>query len=484
MAEFPRYQSKGQLTTQAPSVAAVGDTSGQILEQISKVGQTVQDIGLKWSNAVDTIQKTTSTANRKGQFLDLINEGQNDPNYNNLDDYLKRADKIVLDNQKGFSSKFAASQNLIEAQYDAKATKIQLENLYKKKIIDVGQTSAIKLIDNEISNPGPASKANIQKILNEQVSAGIFNHKDAYKIYNSSIKTIGEFDVANDPATEESQSAVLAELKKGENGKYADTPAEVRLDLIKASQQRIFNNNQTFKRDVQDSANIRSNDLIDKFASGEATIKDIEAEMAIPEESGGIKRAQLLTYQKGLLSGIKGDLDRMLREKTPDDEPTKRAKAIKSYLELIYNFVDNKTDQWKAKEMLAAAWEDGLINSKEQQTLNSLKQNLKDIEFNRSTNPIANSIKGLKDFLKLQANASDDDIARNIKTLLGDIQAGTPPGEAMHKILNREVRDRIPDIGNYPKTGKLKRDGSGNIIRVFPDGTYVDEPPNKTAPKQ
>jgi hypothetical protein len=34
---------------------------------------------------------------------------------------------------------------------------------------------------------------------------------------------------------------------------------------------------------------------------------------------------------------------------------------------------------------------------------------------------------------------------------------------------------RLPDIATYPKTGKLKRDANGLVIRVFPDGTYTDE---------
>jgi hypothetical protein len=482
MATFPRYNSKANLSTDAPSVNAASDTSGQMIEQAAKTVQSVQDTAIKWSNAVDTIQKTTASANFKMGMLDIKNRAENDPSYNNSEQYFKEIEKLKTDNLKGFSSRAAEAEARMDFDYEGKVGQIQIENLYKKKMIDVGQTSMLNLIDSEISNPTPSSKQNIQKLLSQQVAAGVIDHKAAYELYNKSIKTMGEFDVANDPSTEEGQSSVLAELRKGENGKYADTPADVRLDLIKASQQRIFNNNQTFKRDTQDSANMRSNDLIEKFAAGEATIKDIENEMAIPEESGGIKRAQLLSYQKALLSGVKGDLDRMLQEKTPDHkDPTQRSKAVRSYLDLVDDFIDNKSDQWKAKEMLATAYEDGIINSKEQKFLNSLKQNMKDLEFNRNTSPVAKAIKGLKEFLHVQANASDEDIARNIKTLVGDISFGTTPDEALRKILQKEVRERIPDISSYPKTGKLKRDGNGNIIRVFPDGTYTDESNSKAA---
>lgn len=477
MPDFPRYNSKAQITTQQPSVQAAAGTEGQILEKTAQVASNASETALKWSNTVDTIQKTTSSANFKSGMLDITQRAQADPNYNNSDQYYKEIEKLKMDNLKGFSSKTAQTQAAIEFGYEAKVGQIQIENLYKKKMIDVGQVSAMKLIDAEIGNPSDSSFANIQKILNAQVQGGIFSHEEAYKKYKESVRTIGEFDVSNDPSDQENQSTVLAELKKGDKGKYAEIPPDDRLSLIKASQQRIFNNNQTYKRDTQDASNARSNDLIDKIASGEASISDIESELSVPEESGGIKRTQLLTYQRALISGVKGDLDRMLQEKTPDKDPTKRAKAVRQYIDLIDNFVDEKIDQWKAKEMLATAYEDGIVNPKEQQFLNGLKQNLKDIEFNRSTSPVVAAIKGVKDFFGFQSNASDEDIARNIKTLIGDIQEGTTPDQALRRTLQKEVLSRIPDYASYPDTGKLKRDANGNVIRVFPDGSYTEENP-------
>lgn len=475
MPDFPRYQSKGDLTTQQPSVQAVTDNTGEVVAQAgAKVGGAIQENTLKWSNAVDTIQKTTSQANFKSGMLDIQQRAANDPNYNNSDQYVKEIEKLRADSLKGFSSKTAETEMAIDLDYESKVGQVSIDNLYKKKLIDVGQTSALKLIDGELSNPTDSSKINIQKIIDSQVKAGIFSTKDGYDLYNKSIKNLVEFDVANDTATEESQSAVLKELKKGENGKYADVPGDVRLDLIKATQQRIFNNNQTYKRDVADSQNLRSNALIDKFASGEATLRDIEAEESIPEESGGIKREQLYSYKKSMLSGIKGNLDRMLQEKTPDGDTTKRSKDVRKYLDLINNFLDNKVDQWKAKEILASSYADGIINEREQKFLNDMKQNLNDIEFNRSTSLANTVIKGVKDFLNFQSNASDEDIARNIKTLVGELAEGKDPEESGKKIISKEAMKFFPDYSSYPEQGKEKQDKNGNRFLVFPDGTIEE----------
>lgn len=474
MPDFPRYESKSQIVPRQTSLQAVEDTTGEILGQGAKIGQQVQETALKWQNAVDTIQKTTATANFKTGILDITNRASNDPDYNNSDQYFKEIENLKTSSLKGFSSKLAETEASLDLGYEAKVAQIQIGNLYKKKMIDVGQVNAIKLIDNEVSNPNEDSFENIKNILNKQVASGIFSHEDAYKKYKESIKTIGAYEVANDPADQESKSLVLAELRKGESGRFSEIPADDRLDLIKSSQQRIFNNNQTYKRDVQDASNQRSNDLIDKFASGEASIQDIESELAIPEESGGIKKSQLLIYKRAITSGIKNDLNRMLQEKTPDKEPTKRAQLVKQYNELIDNFIDDNTDQWKSKEMLAQAFEDGIVNSKEQQFLNGLKQNLKDIEFNRSTSPVVSAIKGVKDFFHYQSNSTDEQLASNIKSLVGEIQNGTSPDQALRMTIKKEILSRIPDYATYPDTGKLKRDSNGNVIRVFPDGTYED----------
>lgn len=479
MPDFPRYQSKGQLTTQQPSVQAAEDTSGEIISKVGEVGKVAQDATLRLSNAYDSMQKTQASLNfrkavaeEQSKFLSIPNPTAEDLNKTNA-----AIQKSKETNLRGFSSKTAETETAMNFDYQSQISSIQLNDYYQKKNLEKDYLNTQELIDLEISNPSNDTISNIKKITDGKKA--IYGEKEANKLYKDSVHTFGQFAVANDTADQEANSEVLAELKKGDKGKFSEIQPDDRLSLIKASQQRIFNNNQTYKRDVADSQNIRSNALIDKFAAGEATLKDIEAELAVPEESGGIKRTQLLTYQRALTSGIKGDLDRMLREKTPDKDPTKRAQSVKKYLDLIDNFIDNTSDQWKAKEMLAESFEDGIINSKEQQFLNGMKQNLKDIEFNRSTSLVASSIKGLKKFFGAQSNASDEDIARNIKTLVGDVSGGVQPDAALRKIIQKEVALKIPNLSSFPKTGVLRRDANGNVIRIFPDGSYVDEKPNK-----
>jgi len=99
---------------------------------------------------------------------------------------------------------------------------------------------------------------------------------------------------------------------------------------------------------------------------------------------------------------------------------------------------------------------------------------MKDISWNRSTNPIVSVIKNFKEFFKQQTNASDEEIALKVKQLVNGLSSGEEPQATVRLLLQKEVLERLPDIATYPKTGKIKYDGDGNAIRIFPDGTYEE----------
>ncbi len=234
MPDFPRVQSKGVLTTQAPSVQASEDTSGQVLSEVSKVGGAVQDASLKWINAVDTIQRTTAQANFKSGILDIQQRAQSDPNYNNSDQYFKEIEKLRRDSLKGFQSKTAETQTAIEFGYDAKVAQIQIDNLYKKKMIDVGQTSTMRMIDSEVNNPTDSSLTNIQNILNTQVQAGIFDHKDAYVLERKANDDLGVNRINKDLYQAQTPEEVDAVTQRITSGAYETGGVTIEPDKKKA----------------------------------------------------------------------------------------------------------------------------------------------------------------------------------------------------------------------------------------------------------
>jgi hypothetical protein len=225
------------------------------------------------------------------------------------------------------------------------------------------------------------------------------------------------------------------------------------------------------ERMITDSQETRHNELLDNLAKGKLTLTDIENEMQIPEDIGGLKKKILVNYQKAIQNGIQKDLNRMLTEKTPDKDPTARAKAVKQYVDLIDAFVNEDTDKWHAREKLAEAYTDGIINSQEAVFLNNLKTNLKNIEFNRNTGPINSAIKSLKSWMG-KNNASDEEITLRVKQLLGTLQQGQAnPQDAAKAIMQNHIYQKIPEAATLSPKGQLMMDAYGNKAIVYPDGT-------------
>lgn len=188
MPTFPSYESNRQLTTQQPSFLAPSSTEGQVIEKVGQAASAVPEAALKWSNAVDTIQTTTSQANFKSGVLDILQRAENDPDYNSSAKYLQEVEKLRADSLKGFSSKGAERNAAIELGYQAKVASIQLQNTFKKKIIDVGQASALKLLDLEAANPTKGYESRIASVLDQQIKDGVIGKEAAYKLQQEYMK--------------------------------------------------------------------------------------------------------------------------------------------------------------------------------------------------------------------------------------------------------------------------------------------------------
>ena len=203
--DYQRYDSKGDLTTRQPEAFVSKDTSGEVTQAYGKVGEVVSENTLKWSNAYDTIQKTVAQADFKAGMADILNRAANDPNSNNSDQYFKEIEKLKGESLKGFSSKYAETQMAVDLGYEAKVGSVQVQNLYKKKAIDVGQAKTLQLLDMTVQNPSADLEERIGGILKPQVDAGVIGQKDAYELQKKYVKE-GKYnsfliDLNSDPGT-------------------------------------------------------------------------------------------------------------------------------------------------------------------------------------------------------------------------------------------------------------------------------------------
>lgn len=485
---FPRYNSQAKATTQISKLdtrpqEVMREGTADKLDILGQAAGQVADITMKWAQAVDSMQETAVKSSIAVGLAQIKQDSLNDPEINNEKlqiDRMKKLRQAAMG--KGLQNKSLEQKLNIELDTQEQLAALEINNIYAKKKIDYTRNVTLpnviesyhQIKQSSVYNSPQWVKADtdLREEIEKQRVSGIIDYETAGKLYKQEQELGVKENIAKDTATEENQSQVLKDLRDTK-GRYAFLDSKQRLELIEDSQRRIFQNNQSFKRDITDLQNERTNNLINKVVSEGLTIADIETELAIPEEKGGMKRATLLTYQRAALRGIENDLNRILQEKTPDKNPTQRAIMVKKYNDLIDDFMDDKTDQWKAKELLAQAYADGIINPKEQQFLNNLKQGLKGIEWNRSTNPLVNIIKGTKEFLRKQSNATDEVIALRMKQLVGGIISGEDPLTASKKVMSDEIKSVFPDYATYPKEGRIKIDNaSGRQYKVYPDGSW------------
>lgn len=283
MPPFPRYQSKGQLTTQKPAVDAVANTDAQISETRAQMGQAVSENSLKWVNALDTIQKTTALANFKTGMADIQNRALNDPNYNNSEQYYSEIKKLKDDNLKGFSTKTAETEMALNFGYESQVGSIQVENIFKKKALDMGRASTLRLLDQESSNPSPNMESNISGILSAQIDKGIFSHEEGYKLEQDHIKA-GRYnaflaDVNTDPALAQ------ARLEKNEYGLDA-----LSLDKAKKYKVALTKKNEEFRKETQLAT---ANELAEKLVNNTLTPEDVQS----PLVAGTLDAERALNYE-------------------------------------------------------------------------------------------------------------------------------------------------------------------------------------------
>lgn len=280
MPDFPRYESKGQLTTQVPSAGAVQETGGQMMEQAGKVfGQTAETM-LKWGQALDTIQKTTSTANFKSGMADILNRAQNDPDYNNSAQYVQEMEKLKSQNLKGFQSKTAETETAIEFGYESKVGQIQLDNIYKKKVIDVGQASTLKIIDGEVNNPTFKSLGNIKKTLQAQVDAGVYSEEAAYRLYQKANDDIGVNRISKDlysAQTPEQVEQVSQNITSGVYEQYGVTiDPDKKKSLLEIADRAKINTEKRLQAQQVEAIAKNRVDKISQIASGQVPFENLD----------------------------------------------------------------------------------------------------------------------------------------------------------------------------------------------------------------
>lgn len=435
---YDRYESKATPTTQQPSAFAPEDNTGEAVQKIgAQTGEAIQAASVKWTNAVDTIQKTTAQANFKSGMLDITTRAANDPNNNNSDQYLKEIEKLKTDNLKGFASKTAETEMALNFGYESKVGQAQIQNIYKKKMIDVGQANSMKLIDMEVNNPTENSLPNIQAELNKQVSAGIFSHEAAYKMYQDSEQKVkfNTFlqDFRSNPVGAEKQ------FNQNSYGMDIETSEKARAKL---NELKVIQKEQ--------EGNLYG-DMGLRVVTGQLPEDEINAAIAMnklnPNE--GITEA----HGKTLKAALYKDVTKRIGEK-----------EFKKYKQAIdFVFSSSPQDRFKGYEAILAAYTDGL-DKDDASFLKKILDTKKDVKF---ANDAAAGIK----FIETLFGARPKNVPRETQSLLlyaKKIANGTSPDQAAQETAFDLIKEDHPAIVGDPELAGAfsPRKGFKNVEKV------------------
>lgn len=482
MPSLPVYNSKQNIVPQ--QAAPFQDVAAQASKDQQQMLGTVQKITQQWSDANDVMQYSKSKADHGIAIAQIEAKAKADPNFNNSGQYFQEIDKANEQTLSGISNKMVMQKAALENNQDAMIAKIKIQGDFRQKQIAVNKVNLENSISMQIQKkltlpPGSEAEAahidaNINEMVSLQLHAQTITPEEAKKFLEDANQTSTKYQIYNDPSTTEAGSQVLKDLRDP-NGKYAKTAnnpngltPEDRLKMIEESQRRIFQNNQTMKKEVELSKDSKFTEVFTKANEGTLTLNDLDNQMKIPEDKGGIPKQQLLTIRKSLQTRIKTDLETIVdnNDKAGD------------YLKFVDNFISDETDRQKGREAIVNAFKDNILSPKEASFLNQLKRETEDVQWSKQKEqmagnnliPFKNSINATMDFFRGKDRHNEKDAAIAIKKLLGGVSDGGDPVQLTKEIIYQDQITKNPRIPLIPKEGEVHMDSNGNIFLLFPDG--------------
>ena len=436
MPEFPRYNSKAQINTQPNAVVRSG--AGDQLDMVNQAAVQVSDITMKWASAMDTIQSTTAKANVKTSLVDIEQRAVNDPEYNNIDKYVQEINKLKESNVKGFQNKANEQQTGMEIDLDLQLAKIKIENVYKKKAIDVGRANTLKLLDLEQSNyinadneEGKiAAASNMKNIMLQQQKSLIFGYEEGDKIVNKTI--------------EEAQDAIK--------------DREV-LRRVKEKELRLAN---------------------------EAAVNDNEKNYIKMKVSGQDKMGGAIT-REDLMSMVRKDLDNNLVSPEFADRyitALKSPKALgaktidKDFSDVIYDINRGIKEPEKIRRNMLELVSEGYLNESDFAAASSYLDLLSD---KKPDDLVANETrKGWFGIESITENMTgkQESRARMSRSFITKILSGVASNVAAQESVREEVLYLQPGVVNYPDGMKVI-DSKGRRKILKQNGDIVDDSMSK-----
>lgn len=255
---IPRYESKQNV--RATPAAPLAEGFDQQIKDIGKVNKTLGEIGQTLNDAHDVIQSNKALDIYGTAAAQIELDASKDINSDNAPVYIKRYDQAKKAALEDISNRTLADNLNAELDHKNRIASANITAHFWKLKVAEGIVSLERGLDKDmrdllLTEPGSAERAeaelNIKDRLDENVEGRIITQEKADEMYKKSMKTAIQFEILRDKSVEEEDSTIFKSLDKDDSVLSKKLDPTTRKELLKESQQRIFQNNRSVEREIK-----------------------------------------------------------------------------------------------------------------------------------------------------------------------------------------------------------------------------------------
>lgn len=458
MPSLPIYNSNQNINTTPAGVPS--NIAAQPFEDVKNMVGTIQDVTKKLSDANDVMQVTKAHTTAGMAMAQLEKQAKLDPNPDNVEPYLKSIQDIPATAISGISNQQVAQKANLEIQQNAFLTGIKVQDMFKQKQMLANDISLGNAADLAAQNKSNAvSEAAGQQIEHDFIStvqsnysAGLINEGRAKSLIDDYRMGEVKNDILKENVTQIGDSAVLAEVNKGKDGKYPMLSTDQRTEADRMVRLMVRDNHQI---STEQSMSTRV-DTIKSIANGDLTWQNTNFISQIAQKDPNLAEALQKNFSENKLGKKYSATD----DKNSDFES------------LVGDIFKANTKEDINKYLIKS-----LVPGMSMDRLSIIVKAAEQRGANLPTLP--GSVNGVTD----PKQQDIDHAVKHIQTLKNpnilidffkNLSGGSSPLQATQNAVNSEAIKVRPDLVGNSSTGKVMVDKYGNRATVFPDGHFEE----------
>ena len=426
---------------------------------MSDMGKVVAEVGERMYQLQakeEGYKAGTASIKSRNQILLDASQDVDTKNEDFLDTYNEQFSSNKQEIMSTIRNPLAQQQFSLEYDRDVINSQFKLKNLHNKRVIDSAMSSFVEksaALQEQFYAGNDKEKAealgSVASELQFLGSIGAINNPTVkFQEFKADLRTGQvEWNIFNDMSTTEKDSKVLPQIKSGKEGVYKDLTHDEKIELVKKSQQRIFQNNQSYKREVDNTEADITARRADK-QKPQPTVEEIVTLMDNERISP--------SFAKVVIKDIESIAESKINRG--------------SMFSKLSDFITNPKNKEKdIREELILQRSRGEINDEELNILYTFNQeaNKKAIGKVSPQKTIARSIIDWSN-----SNAGDDleERAKIFIDYMTQVNSGVEPEIAVKEAIKQGVIRLFPAAANAPEEGVLTIDALGNLKIVKPNG--------------